>query len=127
MESSLHKGVGARIVLPEGGAPIGYAVLGPVDLPIETTIQDMELKRIYLLHRFEGEGIGRRLMEAATKAATAVGAHRLMLGVYDANQHALAFYARHGFIELGRKAITIGSTVYDDLLLGRPLQATGRL
>ncbi len=107
----------------EGGAPVGYAVLGPSDLPIPTTVRDLELKRIYLLHRFEGAGVGRRLMETAVAAAMAAGAHRLLLGVYDENHRALAFYARHAFSEAGRKAFTIVSTTYDDLVLGRPLAA----
>jgi ribosomal protein S18 acetylase RimI-like enzyme len=106
----------------EGGAPVGYAVLGPSDLPIPTTVQDLELKRIYLLHRFEGMGVGRRLMETAVEAAMTAGARRLLLGVYDENHRALAFYARQGFTEAGRKAFIIGSTTYDDLVLGRPLQ-----
>jgi len=105
----------------EGGAPVGYAVLGPVDLPIETTVRDMELKRIYLLHRFEGLGVGRRLMDTALEAAAKTSASRLLLGVYGENRRALAFYARHGFTEAGHKTVAIGSTVYDDLVLGRPL------
>lgn len=105
----------------EGGAPVGYAVLGPVDLPLQTSVQDMELKRIYLLHRFHGEGVGRRLMNIALEAATSAGARRLLLGVYDGNHRALAFYARHGFSEAGRKPFQVGSRVYDDLVLGRPL------
>ena len=105
----------------EDGAPVGYAVLGPVDLPLATSVRDMELKRIYLLHRFHGEGVGRRLMQAALEAATTAGARRLLLGVYDGNHRALAFYARQGFIEAGRKPFQVGSRVYDDLVLGRPL------
>jgi GNAT superfamily N-acetyltransferase len=105
----------------EGGAPVGYAVLGPVDLPLETSVQDMELKRIYLLHRFHGEGVGRRLLHTALDAAVATGASRLLLGVYDSNHRALAFYARHGFVEAGRKPFQVGSRVYDDLVLSRPL------
>jgi len=105
----------------EGGAPVGYAVLGPVDLPLETSVRDLELKRIYLLHRFHGEGVGRRLMHAALETATTTGARRLLLGVYDGNHRALAFYARQGFVEAGRKPFQVGSRVYDDLVLGRPL------
>jgi len=105
----------------EGGAPVGYAVLGPVDLRHEMNVDDMELKRIYLLHRFHGEGVGRRLMHVALEAAATAGARRLLLGVFDGNHRALAFYARHGFIEAGRKPFQVGSRVYDDLVLGRPL------
>jgi GNAT superfamily N-acetyltransferase len=106
----------------EGGAPVGYAVLGPSDLPIRTTVQDLELKRLYLLHRFEGAGVGRRLMHAAVEAATAARARRLLLGVFDGNHHALAFYARQGFTEAGRRPFRVGSRIYDDLVLGRPIE-----
>jgi GNAT superfamily N-acetyltransferase len=106
----------------EGGAPVGYAVLGPPDLPIETTVRDVELKRIYLLHSFHGTGLGRRFMHAVVEAAQGVGAQRLLLGVYDGNDHALAFYARQGFSHAGRKPFQVGSRVYDDLVLGRVLQ-----
>jgi GNAT superfamily N-acetyltransferase len=105
----------------EGGAPVGYAVLGGVDLPLETSVRDVELKRIYLLHRFQGEGLGRRLMRTVLDAATTSGARRLLLGVFDGNHRALAFYARHGFVEAGRKPFQVGSRIYDDLVLGRPL------
>jgi GNAT superfamily N-acetyltransferase len=105
----------------EGGAPVGYAVLGGVDLPLETSVRDVELKRIYLLHRFHGEGVGRRLMHTALDTATSAGARRLLLGVFDGNHRALAFYARHGFVEAGRKPFQVGSRIYDDLVLGRPL------
>ncbi len=81
----------------------------------------MELKRIYLLHRFHGGGVGRRLMQAALDAAIATGARRLLLGVYEANHNALAFYARQGFVEAGRKPFQVGSRIYDDLVLSRPL------
>ena len=98
----------------EGGAPVGYAVLGPPDLPVETTVRDIELKRLYLLHRFEGAGVGRRLMHLAEEAATAMGAQRLLLAVYDDNNRALAFYARQGFTEAGRKPVGM-------LVLAKPL------
>jgi GNAT superfamily N-acetyltransferase len=105
----------------EGGAPVGYAVMGPPDLPIETTVKDMELKRLYLLHSVHGTGLGRRLMHAVVEAATAVGARRLLLGVHNGNARALAFYARQGFGHAGRKPFQVGSRIYDDLVLARPL------
>jgi GNAT superfamily N-acetyltransferase len=105
----------------EGGAPVGYAVLGPADLPIPTTVRDLELKRLYLLHRFHGTGVGHRLMRAALDAATTTGAQRLLLGVFDGNDRALAFYARQGFTPSGRRPFRVGSRDYDDLVLGRSL------
>ncbi|RYF92708.1 MAG: GNAT family N-acetyltransferase, partial [Caulobacteraceae bacterium] len=39
-----------------GDAPVGYAMVSKPDLPVETGEGDLELKRIYSLHRFHGAG-----------------------------------------------------------------------
>ena len=64
-------------------APVGYAVLCPPDMPVPVTPDDIELKRIYLLHRFQGSGIGAALMDwsvqdgaVAGQAASAAGCER---------------------------------------------------
>ncbi len=49
-----------------GRAPVGYLVLTTPDLPLpDLGPADAEVKRIYLFHRFQGQGMGRLLMEAA--------------------------------------------------------------
>ena len=58
-------------------------------------------------------------MPVSIRACVAGDARRLLLGVWGGNHRALAFYARQGFTEAGRKAF--GSSAYDDLVLGRPL------
>ena len=46
-----------------GGAPVGYAMLTPPELPVETMeAGDVELKRIYALSRFHGSGVAQRMM-----------------------------------------------------------------
>jgi GNAT superfamily N-acetyltransferase len=104
----------------EGQAPVGYAVLGPTDLPIRTTVRDLELKRLYLLHRFHGTGLGQELMQTVLDAAAA-DAQRLLLGVYDENPRALAFYVRQGFAPAGRRIFQVGSREYDDLVMAKIL------
>ncbi|MFM8938666.1 MAG: GNAT family N-acetyltransferase, partial [Phenylobacterium sp.] len=78
-------------------APVGFALTCPPDLPLETGPADVELKRIYLLHRFQGGGGGAQLLAAAEAAARTDGFERLLLGVYTKNAKALRFYARQGF------------------------------
>ena len=46
-------------------APVGYVMLCPPDLPVATSTEDIEIKRIYLLHRFQGRGVGKVLMDWA--------------------------------------------------------------
>ena len=102
-----------------GGAPVGYLVLSPASLPLaEPRANDLEIKRIYLLHRFQGQRVGQGLMQAALVQARASGAGRVLLGVYAENHAALAFYARCGFTQLGRRTFRVGRTDYQDVILG---------
>jgi ribosomal protein S18 acetylase RimI-like enzyme len=97
-------------------APVGYLVLAPAALP-GAREGDLEVKRIYLLHRFQGGGLGRRLMDEAISRARARGAARLLLGVYAGNGTALAFYRRIGFQEIGQRLFTVGGVGYEDRVL----------
>ena len=113
-----------RIWLAEAaatGAPVGYALVSPPDLPVPTDAGDLELKRIYALRRTHGSGLGSRLMREAVQAATAAGARRLLLGVHSGNVRALSFYARQGFVQAGVRKFRVGGQVYDDLVLARRL------
>ncbi|HEX5236230.1 MAG TPA: GNAT family N-acetyltransferase [Silvibacterium sp.] len=104
------------------GAPVGYAMLCAPDLPVATTPGDVELKRIYLLHRFQGTGIGAALMAWSVEAARALGRRRLLLGVHDGNTQAISFYRRHGFEDAGTRAFQVGKTICSDLILARKLE-----
>lgn len=106
----------------EGGAPVGYAMLTPPDLPLDhLSAEDIELKRIYLFSKFQGSGVGQQMMDTAIEGARISGYRRLLLGVYAGNARALRFYERNGFTQVGVRAFTVGSLVCDDLVLGRPL------
>ncbi|RAK60503.1 GNAT family N-acetyltransferase [Phenylobacterium hankyongense] len=104
-----------------GRAPVGYAVVSPPDLPVPTGEGDLELKRIYTLHRLHGSGLGRRLLDAALEGARQAGARRLLLGVFGGNDRAKAFYARQGFTQAGVRRFQVGANAYDDLVLARTL------
>ena len=105
-----------------GDAPIGYMVIAPPQLPLPDTAGDLELKRIYLLSRFQGGGLGKQLVAAAVAHSRACGARRLLLGVYSGNQRAIAFYERVGFIRLGDRKFRVGGKDYDDNIMGLSLQ-----
>ena len=94
-----------------GGAPVGYLVLAPAAVPVQDLDpSDLEIKRVYLLHRFQGAGLGRQLVDAAAAQARAVGSRRLLLGVYSQNHAALAFYARTGFQRVGERTFRVGNS-----------------
>ena len=106
--------------LAPGSAPVGFALLTTPQLP-GAGDGDIELKRIYALSRFHGSGIGAALMQAAI--AGAQGARRLLLGVYAGNRRAIAFYRKNGFEQIAERKFDVGGTLYDDVVLARPLAA----
>jgi GNAT superfamily N-acetyltransferase len=108
-----------------GAAPVAYLALAPSGLPVDAPrADDLEIKRIYLLHRFQGQRIGHALMQQALQYARGSGASRVLLGVYAQNHGALAFYRRCGFVPVGTRTFRVGARDYDDLILGLELPST---
>jgi ribosomal protein S18 acetylase RimI-like enzyme len=106
----------------EGRAPVGYIVMSPPDLPSgDIRPGDVEIRRIYVLHRFHGERLGWSLMKTALDAARRTGKKRALVGVYGKNDLAIAFYKRVGFTVVGERKFTVASTVHDDLVLALDL------
>lgn len=103
-----------------GGAPLGYCVLTPPDLP-GAGEGDLEVKRIYTLSQLHGSGAGAAMMAAAIHAAREAGARRLMLGVYAGNERAIGFYRKYGFEPVGKRQFTVGDQVCDDLVMAMTL------
>ena len=105
-----------------GRAPVGYAVLTPPDLPLpDLAPGDLEIRRIYLLHRFQRGGLGRRLMDQVIAHGREVAARRVLLGVYSRNEPALAFYERLGFARVGTRQFRVGANDYFDYILSLDL------
>jgi ribosomal protein S18 acetylase RimI-like enzyme len=100
-----------------GQAPIGYLVLTTPDLPLPAVgPRDVEVKRIYVLHRFHGSGIGARLMREAHAHAFRAGFSRTLLGVYGRNAAAISFYERLGYKRVGERRFKVGNNTYDDFI-----------
>jgi ribosomal protein S18 acetylase RimI-like enzyme len=111
--------VDAKIWVAEiGNAPIGYLVLVP---PIFRTanpqVDDLEIKRLYLLHPFQGNGIGRRLMEEALTYAREQNCRRVLLEVYSGNPSAIVFYEKLGFVNVGKRSFKVINNYYEHITL----------
>lgn len=102
-------------IAEDAGLPIGYAKLRPLAAPAPQPKRGaMELQQIYLSAERHGTGIADALMQWALRLARAKGAPEIYLTVFDHNQRAKRFYARHGFDEVGHCAFQLGERVYDD-------------
>lgn len=106
-----------------GAAPVGIMVVGPAELDVaDLSERDLELKRIYLLSRFHGGGVGRQLLHEALNYCRERGAARLLLGVYAKNDAAIGFYQRCGFTKVGTRKFKVGEQYFDDFIMGLPLE-----
>jgi len=105
-----------------GDAPIGFMAVAPAQLPLpDLSPRDMELKRIYILGRFHGGGLGKRFLQEAIQHARSCDAERLLLGVFAHNHAAIGFYERAGFRQLGARKFKVGGKDYDDTIMGLSL------
>jgi ribosomal protein S18 acetylase RimI-like enzyme len=82
----------------------------------------MELQQIYVVSDWHGTGVADRLMEWGVTAAGAHRAPELYLTVFDHNNRAKRFYARHGFEEVGRCIFRLGDRCDDDRIWCRRLR-----
>ena len=97
------------------GEPIGYAKLTPLRAPApDPRAGAMELQQIYVLSDWHGTGVAARLMAWGLATARAHGAPEIYLTVFDHNERAKRFYARHGFEEAGRCTFQLGDRIDDD-------------
>jgi ribosomal protein S18 acetylase RimI-like enzyme len=104
------------------GSPTGYLVLLPATLPVEgPSPGDLEVMRIYVLQPYHKTGLGHALMQLAVAEARRRHAPRLVLGMHNDNQRALAFYRRQGFGIIAARKFVVGNSVCCDSVLARPL------
>jgi len=103
----------------EGGRIVGFAKLGPNALPFPRAedADAVELYQLYVLASHHGEGVGPALLDWSIATARARGADTLALSVYVDNHRAKAFYARRGFVDVGRFDFPVGDHVDEDRLM----------
>ena len=71
---------------------------------------------LYLLPDFQGQDIGRRLLEAAEGYAAEKGVDELWIGVMVKNRQALVFYRKVGFQFVQEEPFTMGKTTVSHLI-----------
>ncbi|HEY1605422.1 MAG TPA: GNAT family N-acetyltransferase [Allosphingosinicella sp.] len=96
------------------GIAVGFAKLGPLDLPVAPEGPALELKQLYLLKQWQGQGIARMLMDWLLGEARRRGAGSLYLSVWSRNRRARNFYARYGFAFVAPYAFMVGEQADED-------------
>jgi GNAT superfamily N-acetyltransferase len=106
------------------GRPIGYAKVSILTAPAPSPQPgSLELRQIYVLKEWHGEGVSDHLMGRALDYARSVDASEIYLTVFDHNVRAKRFYSRYGFSEVGHCTFTLGGRVDDDRVWRKVLGA----
>jgi ribosomal protein S18 acetylase RimI-like enzyme len=103
---------------------VGYIQLGDIKVDVQGVPpgpDDQAINSIYVHSEYQGQGIGRALLNAAFEHPRLANAGAVFIDVWEENKRALAFYLRHGFELAGKCPVTIGGKIVgDDLVLKRP-------
>jgi diamine N-acetyltransferase len=85
------------------------------NLPLMQQWKAMELKRIYVLKEFHGQGIAQKLMEFCIDFCHKENYEVIWLGVWEHNLRAQKFYEKYGFVNSGHTHdFPIGNTPQTD-------------
>ncbi|HLQ41135.1 MAG TPA: GNAT family N-acetyltransferase [Tetragenococcus sp.] len=88
---------------------------------IGSTEKSLELERIYIAKKAQGQGLGRFLIDQVTSIATDLKKERIWLGAWEHNYKALAFYHKMGFKEISTHPFYMGNEKQNDLILEKTL------
>ena len=94
------------------GKAVGYArLLGNSTLECIQGENPIELKRIYLVERVWGNGVGEKLLNHCITEAKRLGHDTLWLGCWQENRRGQRFYEKQGFRKVGTLEFPYGDEV----------------
>ena len=105
-------------ILEADGSPAGYAKL------TEENEISIEVARLYVRREFQGQKLGKMLMDYCVWNAVNLGYKRIWLGVWEKNPKAVNFYRKAGFKEYGKHVFVLGKDEQTDLLMEKALLDT---
>lgn len=105
----------AFLVAEEAGELVGYCKVGDLHTEVDTGGRNgLELRQLYVRRSHHGSGVAARLMEWGIDELRRRGADDVYLSVFSENARAQRFYARYGFVEIGRNIFMVGDQADDD-------------
>jgi len=100
--------------------PVGYAKLkiaSPSTFLDEPNVG--QLQKIYVLKDFLAMKIGSNLQDTLLEKAQQLGIKKIWLSVLKANDRAIQFYLKNGFVTLGGHEFEIGQQRFDFQAMGK--------
>ncbi len=109
---------GITLIVCDGDRWAGYAQLRRSEAPQCVTVTDaIELGRFYVDGQWHGRGAAQLLMAAVCHVARDRGGRAIWLSAWERAPRALAFYAKAGFVEVGRGEFIVGEDRQSDRIL----------
>lgn len=87
------------LIVEDEGRKIGYIAAGVKEIDYRNS-KYAEVQNMGVTPEYRSKGIGTMLMEKCTEWAKEKGYQKLFVSVYIANQNAIAFYKKSGFVEI---------------------------
>ncbi len=81
----------------------------------------LEIARLYVAEDWIGTGLGAALMRSILALAEQLHCTAVVLGVWEGNDRARAFYQRFGFREIGEYTFQVGKSMDRELILRKGL------
>ena len=81
----------------------------------------LEIQRIYVLQKYQGQKIGLSMMQHAIAVAKKIKKSQVWLGVWEKNLKAQAFYRKSGFEKVGSHDFILGDDIQTDYILVKEL------
>ncbi len=96
----------------------GYFKLNELEAQTDIKSQEsIELERIYVLEGFQGQKIGKKMLNEAMNLGSRRNKAYIWLGVWEKNTDAIRFYQKHGFLKFNTYPFYIGEGRQTDWLM----------
>lgn len=123
MTAELNDPNAAFFIALQNEKAVGYAkLLSNAKAEGVSGSRPIELKRIYLVERVWGSGIGEALLSHCEDFGRSSGHDTIWLGVWQENQRGQRFYAKHGFSKVGTITFPYGDSVGINDVMEKPLR-----
>ncbi|NGM83682.1 GNAT family N-acetyltransferase [Paenibacillus sp. 7124] len=100
----------------------GYFKVNVNDAQSENIADEaLEIERIYISRKFQGQGLGKRLIHKGIEIAKEQNKQQVWLGVWEKNEGAIQFYKGMGFVEHGAHSFYMGDEKQTDFIMVKTL------
>jgi ribosomal protein S18 acetylase RimI-like enzyme len=82
---------------------------------------NIEIERIYILKKFQKQGLGKKLYNQAIKIAKELKVENIWLGVWEKNENAIQFYKKLGFNKIDEHGFYLGDEKQIDFIMLKEL------